>query len=57
MNLEIGLHKGILNYSLLTKEICGPVTAQFLNICLVLSFSGGIMSYLNVVGKEVIHIW
>ena len=51
MNIEIGLHKGILNYSLLTKDIFGPVTAQLLNMCMVLAFNGGIMSYLNVIGK------
>jgi amino acid permease len=60
MLIETGKRKGILNFSRLTEAVFGRWWAQLLNVCIIASLFGCLLSYLNVIGalgSEVVLQW
>jgi len=51
MLLEVGQRKRLLNFSVVTEHVFGPLVAKILKFAIVASTIGALMSYLNVIGS------
>ena len=51
MLIKAGRKRHIMNFSDLTKDLLGSSVAKVLQVCIVLSNAGSLLSYLNVIGS------